>query len=73
MKRVEDTSFIFNRCFYFREIRESSMFVEKSLQLSKIFMPILQIYTEPAKENNFCSFYVSILYISWKAFLFVVI
>ena len=51
MKSVEDASFIFNRCFHFREIGESSMFVEKSLQQSKIFMPILQIYAEPAEDK----------------------
>ena len=43
--------FIFNSCFYFREIGESSMFVEKFLQQTKIFMPIFQIYSEPAEEK----------------------
>ena len=51
MKRSEDMPFIFNRCFHFREIGESSIPEEKSLQQSKIFMPILQIYTELAWEK----------------------
>ena len=51
MKRVEDTPFVFNGCFHSREIGESSMFVEKSLHQAKIFMPILQMYTEPAEDK----------------------
>ena len=49
MKRLNRYPFYFQKGF--REIGESSMFVEKPLQQSKIFMQIWQIYSEPAEDK----------------------